>query len=287
MSYISRTNVPLGNSSTQTTPAWESGIVTPLNSVISNSQTRDLVKNRIYGLQIDWTSSSSVTINTGVCFSDNKVSRMKLSSSVVVSFSNPNGVNGLDTGSRTNTTWYYVWLIMNTSGTIGGLFSTSSTSPTLPSGYIYKRLVGAVRNHFSLIIPFITTGSTNTKYYYYDYYLTVLSGATNSIFSDKDMNAYLPIPITQLNFVSAFIYSNGGTPTATTLTGYIKSPNATTAAIKPKTAVTSSASSRFYGDTLQQGWVSCDKNGNLSYRVDSASNTPTMKVYMYGYVLEL
>jgi hypothetical protein len=55
------------------------------------------------------------------------------------------GANGLDTGSEASGTWYYLWVIYNGT-TVAGLISASATSPTLPSGYTYKALVGAVRN---------------------------------------------------------------------------------------------------------------------------------------------
>ena len=55
------------------------------------------------------------------------------------------GANGLDTGSVTASTWYYVWLIYNGS-TLAGLLSTSATAPTLPAGYTFQALVAAVYN---------------------------------------------------------------------------------------------------------------------------------------------
>ena len=51
---------------------------------------------------------------------------------------------GIDTGSKANSTWYHVWLIMTAGGTVDALFSTSATSPTMPSGYTYKRRIGSV-----------------------------------------------------------------------------------------------------------------------------------------------
>lgn len=60
------------------------------------------------------------------------------------------GANGLDTGTEAISTWYYVWLIYNsTSNTKAGLLSVSSSAPTMPAGYTYKALVGAVRNDAS------------------------------------------------------------------------------------------------------------------------------------------
>lgn len=58
------------------------------------------------------------------------------------------GINGLDTGSEANSTWYHIWIISNGTS-VSGLLSTSSTSPTLPSGYTYKGLVSAVYNNSS------------------------------------------------------------------------------------------------------------------------------------------
>lgn len=53
------------------------------------------------------------------------------------------GANGLDTGTRTASNWYYLFIIYNGT-TIAGLASLSANSPTMPSGYTYSLLVGAV-----------------------------------------------------------------------------------------------------------------------------------------------
>ena len=55
------------------------------------------------------------------------------------------GANGLDTGSEESSTWYYIWVIYDGT-TVAGLISTSDSSPTMPSGYTYKKFVGAVKN---------------------------------------------------------------------------------------------------------------------------------------------
>lgn len=47
-----------------------------------------------------------------------------------------NDQNKLDTGARANSTWYHSYIIQNnTSGVYDVLFSTSATSPTIPSGW--------------------------------------------------------------------------------------------------------------------------------------------------------
>ncbi|HAM57311.1 MAG TPA: hypothetical protein DCQ64_18640 [Candidatus Rokubacteria bacterium] len=56
------------------------------------------------------------------------------------------GANALDTGALANNTLYYVWAIRNPStGTFAGLASTSESSPSMPTGYTKKRLLGAFR----------------------------------------------------------------------------------------------------------------------------------------------
>ena len=54
------------------------------------------------------------------------------------------GIGGLDTGTKANSTWYYIWAISN--GVVDRLLaSLSSTTPIMPSGYSYRKLIGACR----------------------------------------------------------------------------------------------------------------------------------------------
>lgn len=60
------------------------------------------------------------------------------------------GINGLDTGAVAANTWYYVWVVFNPTAALsatnpGCVFSTSSSSPTMPSGYTFKKCLGANR----------------------------------------------------------------------------------------------------------------------------------------------
>ena len=60
------------------------------------------------------------------------------------------GSGGLDTGAVGASTEYFVWAIReDTSGVIDFLFSASSTAPTMPAGYTYKRLLRGVRTDSS------------------------------------------------------------------------------------------------------------------------------------------
>lgn len=51
---------------------------------------------------------------------------------------------GLDTGAIANSTWYYFYLIRRTdTGVVDVVFSTNSTTPTLPTNYTQYRYIGA------------------------------------------------------------------------------------------------------------------------------------------------
>jgi hypothetical protein len=61
---------------------------------------------------------------------------------------------GLDTGSIGNSD-YYIWLIKRSdSGVVDALFSLSSTAPTMPSNYDYKRLIGWFKRVGASIVAF-------------------------------------------------------------------------------------------------------------------------------------
>lgn len=128
--------------------------LTSVESTVTNHTNS--FKSTITGLVVQYNTSNRVLIKPGSCRDDSNTELMEVTSDLTVDIST-SGANGLDTGTEAASTWYYVWLIKNTStGTVAGLFSASSTAPTLPSGYNKKRLLPiAVRNDGSNnFIPF-------------------------------------------------------------------------------------------------------------------------------------
>ncbi|XAI95125.1 hypothetical protein [Microcystis phage Mwe-JY13] len=68
------------------------------------------------------------------------------------------GNGGRDTGSIANTT-YHVWLIQRSdTGVVDALFSTSATSPTMPTNYDRKRRIGAIIRTSGSIAGFFQVG---------------------------------------------------------------------------------------------------------------------------------
>jgi hypothetical protein len=62
---------------------------------------------------------------------------------------NASGTNGLDTGTKSPSTWYHIWIISDSSGVAQGLLSISASTPALPGGYTFKAYVGAIFNNIS------------------------------------------------------------------------------------------------------------------------------------------
>lgn len=144
----------------------------------------------VYGPAPQYNAAPSIILPAGLgVIDDTNTVSYAAATNLTVSLAT-SGANGLDTGTEASNTWYYVWLIRNTSGTVAGLFSTSSTSPTMPSGYTQKaRLPFAVRNDGSSnIIPFVVESGwpdqTIVRYITSPTYIasgTVLTLGTNNV----------------------------------------------------------------------------------------------------------
>ena len=135
-----------------------------------NGQTKTLgglPSGYAQGPAVAYVSAASVKIPDGFrCRSGDNTTDIAFSGDATLSLAS-SGANGLDTGSEANSTWYYVWAIADSSGTNNpaGLLSTSSTTPTMPSGYDKKRLLPiALRNDASgNIIPFHVSNGWPTR----------------------------------------------------------------------------------------------------------------------------
>lgn len=89
------------------------------------------------------------------------------------------GANGLDAGALANATWYYIYLISNGSAT-AALASTSATAPTMPSGYVYKVRLGAMRTDGSAHFVATKQKGNTTQYAAYQTASTAAPGTTFS-----------------------------------------------------------------------------------------------------------
>lgn len=175
-----------------------------------------LRSGQMVGLPPEYKNANTITCYAGLTVrSGDDTEEITLGADTDVSLTS-NGANGLDTGSKANNTWYYLWLCKGVSG-VCALFSTSLTAPTLPSGYdlvkgrvknfavrvngsgnIVPFMVGAgwpsrPKIHYSVTTtntPNLTTGDT-----------TVLSGGTASSFASVSCSSWVP-PISRLAVIN-------------------------------------------------------------------------------------
>ena len=117
-----------------------------------------------FGLANNGTNAVNyVDISVGECRDNTHSADIRLGSALTKRMDSPwvAGTNqgGMDTGSVANSTWYHVFAILNpTSGVVDALFSLSLASPTLPSGYTYKRRIGSIWRNASGIYAFQQKG---------------------------------------------------------------------------------------------------------------------------------
>lgn len=74
------------------------------------------------------------------------------------------GASGLDTGTLSPETWYYIWIISLGSNSLRAMVSLSPTSPTMPEYYTYARCVGAIRTNGSSDIPWFKQVGNELRY---------------------------------------------------------------------------------------------------------------------------
>jgi hypothetical protein len=142
------------------------------NIIIKPTSIEGCYKNLLITNGATPNSQVAVTVDEIVLKDSSKRAYVASTVSLTVS-TGSSGANGLDTGSVANSTWYSVWVIYNSyTNTVAGLLSTSSTAPTMPTGYSYKARVGWVKTYSDGTLlrtkqvndeaQYVVTGSTNT-----------------------------------------------------------------------------------------------------------------------------
>jgi hypothetical protein len=142
--------------------------------------------------------------------------------SSTVDASNPNGPNGLDTGSLVATTWYAIYAIQNTlSGATAGMLSTSFTSPSFTNapGYAKYARVGSVLTNSTPAFVNFTQRGRRTQFTVGTYngnalaaLPTIASGSQGTI----NTTTFTPVSITTSAFLPTtasrihFVLQEGG-----------------------------------------------------------------------------
>jgi hypothetical protein len=119
---------------------------------------------------------------------------------------------GIDTGSVAADTLYAVWLIKRSdTGVVDALFSTSFTSPTMPTDYDKKRLIGAVQTEGSAnIVGYLQSGD----YFRYFDFLAAADIVDSTITSLSWETGTLRAPPKSLAMVYAYLANGTSTSPA-------------------------------------------------------------------------
>lgn len=104
------------------------------------------------------TPNTKIDVAAGQATDDTNFFMLNRSATVTIDTAGT-GANGLDTGTLALSTLYHAFLIGKLDGTTAGLLSTSFSSPTMPTGYIFKRRIGSVRTDASThFLDFLQNG---------------------------------------------------------------------------------------------------------------------------------
>lgn len=162
--------------------------------IINSVPVVNLPFSYINGLQLSYTSATTVTVAAGQCRDSSNQFDITLGASTVID-AGVNGVNGLDTGSLANSTLYYVYIISDSRSfnTPKLLLSTSATAPYVPAGYDILRRIGSVRTDGSAhFLKFYQSGSASQRKYTWDAPISVLSGGNSTTFAAVDLSGAVP-----------------------------------------------------------------------------------------------
>lgn len=165
--------------------------------LIVESSKAPVVRGELYGLALSNNSgdaTNDIDVAAGECASDaGSPILMTLASALTkrldAAWAVGTGNGGLDTGSIANTT-YHVWLIQRSdTGVVDALFSTSATSPTMPTNYDRKRRIGSIIRSGATILAFRQFGDR------FMLSTTVTARSSTSAFADAVLAVTAPAGI--------------------------------------------------------------------------------------------
>lgn len=166
-----------------------------------------LLRGYLAGLQRTASTNTTISYGAGVCADSTNASMLSLSAGTINCATV--GADGLDAGALANSTWYHAFAIGKTDGTTARLASTSPLSPTMPSGYTYKRRIGSFKTGPSTA-PILAHVQYGDKFFW----VAPLTGdinATNPGIATVSRTLTVPTGVSVEAIVVANIYNSSST----------------------------------------------------------------------------
>lgn len=178
-------------------------------------------------LVLSYLTTTTLSVGVGQCRDSNNVMDLVVSATLTINGA-VNGANGLDTGSLAASTWYYIYVIGDSSAfnPAAALVSLSATAPTLPTGYDSFRMIGAnVTNSSSQFTNFYQADGldSNVRTFWYDSMPTLFTGNATSFTSTSVAAGIPPLAYT----VGLFSVSYTGATAANTVNFRVTGSSAT------------------------------------------------------------
>lgn len=241
----------------------------------------------LYGLTLsnnvsDATNDIDIAAGTARDGSDsyNMILASALTKRLDASWAVGSGNGGLDTGSIANTT-YHVWLIKRSdTGVVDALFSTSASSPTMPTNYDIKRRIGSIVRTGAAIKAFRQIGD------FFQWTVTVVDvDATNPGTGSVTRTLTVPTGITVQAHIAVGAYNatnNFGAYVGPLTETAAAVPTSTTAALVTPgfDVVTSSAVTR-WATTVKT--VMTNTSGQVFSRQDVSGASDRLSIVTRGY----
>lgn len=154
------------------------------------------------------TPNTKLNISAGQCRDSNNLIDMILGDFLAQGYGTDNasttlnfsvvGANGLANGAIAASTWYYIFVIGDSSNKnpVATLASTSATAPVLPFGYDSIRMIGVVKtNGSSQLLLFYQSGTGASRFFEWDapIAVTVTASGTSATYSAMDFSTGVPV----------------------------------------------------------------------------------------------
>ncbi len=226
-------------------------------------------------------AAHDIDLSAGGCFDSALTEPMVLASTLVkqidAAWAVGTNAGGMDTGAFAASTLYAVWLIKRTdTGVVDALFSLSFTSPTMPTNYDKKRLIGyVVTDEVSNIISFAQNG---------DYFRMMGANITDisdgTIANLTEETGTLSVPANCLAQIYGHLTNTTTTGTEGVLWIFPVGASGTVGTVA--NAFQSSQHGAAFDRSTSMGWVLVDGSSQIKYAATQSDGAAVVNINTVG-----